>query len=226
MFLEFEIVYKVMKKVGKLSEARMVKPAEPKFYSLLSDDLFENKVKGYASMGIKGGTKAAAKEAARRKKLKEDEVPKPDDLASNRPPQASLSTTNRGPAVNPRTYQVGNQMTDAKDSNWIQGAEADIKRRGTEGKCTPITKPGCTGRAKALAKTFKKMAKKRDAEVVSKKERAAKRGKATMKKETVTPQGQTTDNKGQKVFHPRSPELKKRQAEREKQAAAYKASMN
>jgi len=26
---------------------------------------------------------------------------------------------------------------------------------------TPITKPGCTGRAKALAKTFKKMAKKR-----------------------------------------------------------------
>ena len=30
-----------------------------------------------------------------------------------------------------------------------------------KGKCTPITKPGCTGRAKALAKTFKKMAKKR-----------------------------------------------------------------
>ena len=226
MLLEFKIVYKVMKKVGKLSEARMVKPAEPKFYPIVSDDLFEGAVKGYASMGIKGGTKAAAKEAARRKKLKEDEVPKPDDLASNRPPQASLSTTNRGPAVNPRTYQVGNQMTDAKDSNWIQGAEADIKRRGTEGKCTPITKKSCTGRAKALAKTFKKMAKKRDAEVVSKKERAAKRGKATMKKETVTPQGQTTDNQGKKVFHPKSPELQKRQAEREKQAAAYKASMN
>ena len=158
--------------------------------------------------------------------LKEDEVPDPRDLASNRPPQASLSTTNRGPAVNPRTYQVGNQMTDAKDPDWIQGAEADIKRRGTEGKCTPITKPGCTGRAKALAKTFKKMAKKRDDEIVSKKERAAKRGKATMKKETVTPQGQTTDNQGKKVFHPKSPELQKRQAEREKQAAAYKASMN
>jgi len=31
------------------------------------------------------------------------------------------------------------------------------------GKCTPITKKGCTGRAKALAKTFKKMAKKRKA---------------------------------------------------------------
>ena len=46
-------------------------------------------------------------------------------------------------------------------SNWIQKATASIKKRGTEGKCTPITKPGCTGRAKALAKTFKKMAKKR-----------------------------------------------------------------
>ena len=48
----------------------------------------------------------------------------------------------------------------AKDGKWIQKATASIKRRGTEGKCTPITKPGCTGRAKALAKTFKKIAKK------------------------------------------------------------------
>jgi hypothetical protein len=47
------------------------------------------------------------------------------------------------------------------DSKWIQKATKSIKRRGTEGKCTPITKPGCTGRAKALAKTFKKMAKKK-----------------------------------------------------------------
>jgi hypothetical protein len=49
------------------------------------------------------------------------------------------------------------------NGKWIQKATASIKRRGTEGKCTPITKPGCTGRAKALAKTFKKMAKKRKA---------------------------------------------------------------
>jgi hypothetical protein len=48
-----------------------------------------------------------------------------------------------------------------KDKNWIQKATKSIKRRGTEGKCTPITKPGCTGRAKALAKTFKKMSKKK-----------------------------------------------------------------
>jgi hypothetical protein len=47
------------------------------------------------------------------------------------------------------------------DKRWIQKATASIKKRGTKGKCTPITKPGCTGRAKALAKTFKKMAAKR-----------------------------------------------------------------
>ena len=49
------------------------------------------------------------------------------------------------------------------DKKWIQKATASIKKRGTKGKCTPITKKGCTGRAKALAKTFKKMAKKRKA---------------------------------------------------------------
>ena len=49
----------------------------------------------------------------------------------------------------------------AKDGKWIQKASASIKRRGTEGKCTPISKPGCTGKAKALAKTFKKIAANR-----------------------------------------------------------------
>lgn len=44
---------------------------------------------------------------------------------------------------------------------WIQKATASIKRRGTEGKCTPITKSGCTGRAKSLAKTFRKMSKRK-----------------------------------------------------------------
>lgn len=51
--------------------------------------------------------------------------------------------------------------TAKKDGKWMQKAAASIKRRGTEGKCTPITKPGCTGKAKALAKTFKKIAKAR-----------------------------------------------------------------
>lgn len=44
---------------------------------------------------------------------------------------------------------------------WIQKATASIKRRGTEGKCTPPSKPGCTGKAKVLAETFRKMAAKR-----------------------------------------------------------------
>ena len=50
-----------------------------------------------------------------------------------------------------------------KKGGWIQKATASIKKRGTKGKCTPITKPGCTGRAKALAKTFKKMGRERKA---------------------------------------------------------------
>ena len=54
-------------------------------------------------------------------------------------------------------------LKEGTDDKWIQKATASIKRRKTAGKCTPITKKGCTGRAKALAKTFKKMAKKRKA---------------------------------------------------------------
>ena len=53
----------------------------------------------------------------------------------------------------------GGVIKKAKDGKWMQKAAASIKKRGTAGKCTPITKPGCTGRAKALAKTFKKIAK-------------------------------------------------------------------
>ena len=61
-----------------------------------------------------------------------------------------------------RGYNKGGRVG-AKDGKWIQKVNRSIKARGTKGKCTPITKPGCTGRAKALAKTFKKMAKKRKA---------------------------------------------------------------
>ena len=56
-------------------------------------------------------------------------------------------------------YNKGGRVK-AKEGKWIQKVN---KSRCTKGKCTPITKPGCTGRAKALAKTFKKMAKKRKA---------------------------------------------------------------
>ena len=50
------------------------------------------------------------------------------------------------------------KRTKKKKTGFVKAAKS-IERRGTEGKCTPITKPGCTGRAKALAKTFKKMAR-------------------------------------------------------------------
>jgi len=59
-----------------------------------------------------------------------------------------------------RGYATGGRVG-AKDGKWIQKVNKSIKARGTQGKCTPITKPGCTGRAKALAKTFKKMGRER-----------------------------------------------------------------
>ena len=51
------------------------------------------------------------------------------------------------------------------DKKWIQKATASIKRRGTEGVCTgskfggPTCKPG--SKRYNLAKTFRKMAKKK-----------------------------------------------------------------
>jgi hypothetical protein len=156
MLTACRLVYKVMKKVGKLTEASMVKPPEPKFHPLVSDDLFENRVKGYPSKGIKGGTKAAAKMA---KRLKEDDL---EDLPMNKTPEASKMTTNSPRRATSKSVQVGGpfDLTAEATDDWIGDAEDDIERRGTKGKCTPITKKGCTGKAKTLAKTFKKMAKK------------------------------------------------------------------
>ena len=67
--------------------------------------------------------------------------------------------TNGGDRVN---FRVGGRVAlkEGSKKNWIQDVNKSIKKRGTKGKCTPITKKGCTGRAKALAKTFKKIAKK------------------------------------------------------------------
>ena len=60
-----------------------------------------------------------------------------------------------------RKYAEGGRVGFKDGGYWIQKVNKSIKARGTKGKCTPITKPGCTGRAKALAKTFKKMARER-----------------------------------------------------------------
>ena len=45
------------------------------------------------------------------------------------------------------------------DKKLMQKVSTTIERRGTAGKCTPITKPGCTGKARTLALTFKNIAK-------------------------------------------------------------------
>jgi hypothetical protein len=68
-------------------------------------------------------------------------------------PQFFDSTASRPMNTKKRIY--------AAKGGWIQSVNKSIEKRGTKGKCTPITKPGCTGRAKALAKTFKKMARER-----------------------------------------------------------------
>ena len=62
-------------------------------------------------------------------------------------------------SLEPNKKKMKNGGSIAKDGKWMQKVSASIKKRGTAGKCTPITKPGCTGKAKALAKTFKKIAK-------------------------------------------------------------------
>ena len=52
-----------------------------------------------------------------------------------------------------------------EDEKWIQGAEKDIEKRGTEGVCTgdKFGGPTCRSGTKRynLAKTFRKMAKDR-----------------------------------------------------------------
>tara|TARA_B100000029_G_scaffold500122_1_gene571376 strand:+ start:149 stop:439 length:291 start_codon:yes stop_codon:yes gene_type:complete len=57
------------------------------------------------------------------------------------------------------------EIISEKDENWIQDAEADIERRGTEGVCTgeKFGSDSCPPGSKRynLAKTFRKMARKR-----------------------------------------------------------------
>ena len=112
-------------------------------------------------VALKTGGRAALRFGGGRTDLLE-ELGRVEGEHSNRNRRAEISRVhselNKG-------YKDGGRIGFKKgtDKNWIQKATASIKKRGTKGKCTPITKPGCTGRAKALAKTFKKMAAKRKA---------------------------------------------------------------
>ena len=76
-------------------------------------------------------------------------------------PLAAVSGYGVPPGHFANGYTNGGDRVAMKAGGWIQDANKSIKKRGTKGKCTPITKKGCTGRAKALAMTFKKIAKKR-----------------------------------------------------------------
>jgi len=110
-------------------------------------------------VALKTGGRAALRFGGGRTDLLE-ELGRVEGEHSNRNRRAEISRVhselNRG-------YKDGGRIGFKKgtDKKWIQKATASIKKRGTKGKCTPITKKGCTGRAKALAKTFKKMAAKR-----------------------------------------------------------------
>ena len=73
-------------------------------------------------------------------------------------PTRPLSSQSPFLSVHAEGGRIG--LKDGGDSRWMQKASASIKKRGTEGKCTPITKKGCTGKAKVLAKTFKRIAAK------------------------------------------------------------------
>ena len=112
-------------------------------------------------VALKGGGRAALRFGSGRTNLLE-ELGRVEGEHSNRNRRAEIarvhSELNRGYKDGGR---IGFKM--GTDKNWIQDVNKSIKKRGTKGKCTPITKPGCTGRAKALAKTFKKMARKRKA---------------------------------------------------------------
>ena len=117
--------------------------------------------RGTSRLLAKGG-RAALRFGGGRTDLLE-ELGRVEGEHSNRNRRAEISRVhselNRG-------YAEGGRIGFKKggtDKKWMQKVSASIKKRGTKGKCTPITKPGCTGRAKALAKTFKKIAAKRKA---------------------------------------------------------------
>ena len=93
-------------------------------------------------------------------KKKEESPRERDELSTMKikPKKKKLSGPRAGRPAAAEGGRIG--FKKGTDKNWMQKVNKSIKKRGTKGKCTPITKPGCTGRAKALAKTFKKIAAK------------------------------------------------------------------
>ena len=84
--------------------------------------------------------------------------PKGDDDEEEEKGQAAMDAADAG---------LESRSEAKKDKDWIQKA-VDPDH---EGYCTPMTKATCTPKRKALAKTFKKMGRKRDREIKAKDEK-------------------------------------------------------
>jgi hypothetical protein len=111
--------------------------------------------KGGGLLGI--DTKSSDRDFAKASKDKKNYRTYQDTLAVKANKDVMGNQKNGGKLV--KKAKSGTTIAKAKDGKWMQKAAASIKRRGTAGKCTPITKKSCTGKAKTLALTFKKIAK-------------------------------------------------------------------
>jgi hypothetical protein len=107
---------------------------------------------------VKLAEKRRVKEMGNKEGGTDSEVdPKGDDGEEEEKGQAEMDAEDAG---------LG-EAAKKKDKDWIQKA-VDPDH---EGYCTPMTKPTCTPKRKALAKTFKKMGRKRDREIKAKDEK-------------------------------------------------------
>lgn len=150
-----------MKKVGTITESRMLRPAEPKSYPLVSDALFggkvkieENAKKGYPKKGVKGGTKAAAKIAKAKKVGNAKLLKDADGVLSTNQTQTAITkggasmggyNSQRGNTENPDNEKVGGQMTDAKTFKGttirkkLKEDEKDPPGEPAQGKAPPMS---------------------------------------------------------------------------------------
>ena len=123
-----------------------------------------SRVHGELNRGFAKGGRAGFAEG---EEVKKKSKPKRSagTLKGRDPGREPRGTTRKWIRATPTMAAEGGRigLKEGTDKRWMQKVSASIKKRGTKGKCTPITKPGCTGRAKALAKTFKKIAAKRKA---------------------------------------------------------------
>jgi len=120
--------------------------------------------RGYAKGG-RAAFKHGSAEVEHGAEVKKKRKKSAGALKGRDPGREPRGTTRKWIRATPTMAAEGGRIGFKKgtDKKWMQKVSASIKKRGTKGKCTPITKPGCTGRAKALAKTFKKIAAKRKA---------------------------------------------------------------